>query len=604
MTLSKIKSFQKNLSLTGAEWNVVALDNFTQRFSDFLYQKYTLPNIISPYLSFKGINLDQFDNFFSPKLKNLLPEPFLFKDLEKGVKRLADEVENFRPIGIFGDYDVDGATSAAMISSYLEYCGLKTFIHIPDRFLEGYGPNEKALKGLYQKGAELIITVDCGISSFEPLKAMSSVNIDLIVIDHHNPDTTLPPAYAIINPKRIDTHKGYEDLCAAGVTFIFLIGLNRELRQRGFFKNKIEPDLFSFLDLVALGTVCDVVPLIGINRAFVKQGLSIMKKRENPGIKALCDISKINDAPNTQALGFSLGPRINAGGRIGNSELGVHLLKEKDDIKSIEIATKLDDLNKKRRFITSELESSVVGQIEKMISNNNDLIPSAIVVYGHDYHEGVIGIVAGRMKETYNRPVCIIAIDKSGIGKGSGRSVFGIPLGDIVLDAVKAKILSSGGGHDMAAGFSLKENNIDDFNTFLITKIDQYMKQGIPSVSYIAASVITVAGCTLELADWINNLGPWGIGIEEPKFIISNAKISSLRKFGSNNEHVSFYISDSSSKKLKVKKFNILNSKLNLVFNNFININFNFLGRLNIDTWNNSKSIELMLDDIIYSDDT
>ena len=604
MTLSKIKSFQKNLSLTGAEWNVVALDNFTQRFSDFLYQKYTLPNIISPYLSFKGINLDQFDNFFSPKLKNLLPEPFLFKDLEKGVKRLSDEVENFRPIGIFGDYDVDGATSAAMISSYLEYCGLKTFIHIPDRFLEGYGPNEKALKGLYQKGAELIITVDCGISSFEPLKAMSSVNIDLIVIDHHNPDTTLPPAYAIINPKRIDTHKGYEDLCAAGVTFIFLIGLNRELRQRGFFKNKIEPDLFSFLDLVALGTVCDVVPLIGINRAFVKQGLSIMKKRENPGIKALCDISKINDAPNTQALGFSLGPRINAGGRIGNSELGVHLLKEKDDIKSIEIATKLDDLNKKRRFITSELESSVVGQIEKMISNNNDIIPSAIVVYGHDYHEGVIGIVAGRMKETYNRPVCIIAIDKSGIGKGSGRSVFGIPLGDIVIDAVKAKILSSGGGHDMAAGFSLKENNIDDFNTFLITKIDQYMKQGIPSVSYIAASVITVAGCTLELADWINNLGPWGIGIEEPKFIISNAKISSLRKFGSNNEHVSFYISDSSSKKLKVKKFNILNSKLNLVFNNFININFNFLGRLNIDTWNNSKSIELMLDDIIYSDDT
>ena len=604
MTLSKIKSFQKNLSLTGAEWNVVALDNFTQRFSDFLYQKYTLPNIISPYLSFKGINLDQFDNFFSPKLKNLLPEPFLFKDLEKGVKRLADEVENFRPIGIFGDYDVDGATSAAMISSYLEYCGLKTFIHIPDRFLEGYGPNEKALKGLYQKGAELIITVDCGISSFEPLKAMSSVNIDLIVIDHHNPDTTLPPAYAIINPKRIDTHKGYEDLCAAGVTFIFLIGLNRELRQRGFFKNKIEPDLFSFLDLVALGTVCDVVPLIGINRAFVKQGLSIMKKRENPGIKALCDISKINDAPNTQALGFSLGPRINAGGRIGNSELGVHLLKEKDDIKSIEIATKLDDLNKKRRFITSELESSVVGQIEKMISNNNDIIPSAIVVYGHDYHEGVIGIVAGRMKETYNRPVCIIAIDKSGVGKGSGRSVFGIPLGDIVIDAVKAKILSSGGGHDMAAGFSLKENNIDDFNTFLITKIDQYMKQGIPSVSYIAASVITVAGCTLELADWINNLGPWGIGIEEPKFIISNAKISSLRKFGSNNEHVSFYISDSSSKKLKVKKFNILNSKLNLVFNNFININFNFLGRLNIDTWNNSKSIELMLDDIIYSDDT
>ena len=602
--MSKTILYNSKKSVSNADWKIIVLDDFTRRFVDYLSQKYNLPNFISPYLLFKGINLDDFDNFFTPKLKNLLPEPFLFKDLEKGVKRLVDEVVNSRPVGIFGDYDVDGATSAAMISSYLEQCGCKTFIHIPDRFLEGYGPNEKALKALHEKGSELIITVDCGISSFEPLQAMNSVNIDLIVIDHHIPDQRLPPAYAIINPKRVDNHKGYEDLCAAGVTFIFLIGLNRELRKKGFFKNKKEPDLFQFLDLVALGTVCDVVPLIKLNRAFVKQGLSIMKKRENFGIKALSDISKLSSAPNTQALGFSLGPRINAGGRIGNSELGVYLLKETDENKAFEIASKLDDLNKKRKFLTTELESKIIGQIEKIISENNSEVPSALVVYGNDFHEGIIGIVAGRMKELYNRPVCIIAINQNGIGKGSGRSIHGIPLGEIILEALSLNIINSGGGHDMAAGFTIDPNNINNFTEYINRKLNNLVNAEIPKVSYIATSVIPISACTLDLAEWLDKLGPWGPGMEEPKFIIPNSKISSFRRFGSNNEHASFYINDASSKKLKVKKFNLLNNALNKVFDNYENVNFNFLGTLNVDTWNNTKSIELMLDDIIYADVT
>jgi len=604
MSLDNPKLYNAKSSIMDAYWHLLTLDNETQRLVDYLHQKYNLPNYISPYLSYKGMTFDNFDNFLSPKLKNLLPDPFVFKDLEKGVNRLAEEVLNSRPIGIFGDYDVDGATSAALIANYLEYCGCKSFIHIPDRFLEGYGPNEKALKGLHEKGTKLIITVDCGISSFEPLKAMSSVNLDLIVIDHHNPDITLPPAYAIINPKRIDTQKGYEDLCAAGVTFIFLIGLNRELRNKGFFQDKKEPNLFKFLDLVALGTVCDVVPLRGLNRAFVKQGLLVMKKRQNLGIKALCDVSNVNNEPNTQALGFSLGPRINAGGRIGNSKLGVCLLKETDEFKSIEIAHKLNDLNIKRRLLTSELEKSVIGQIEKNINVNNNIIPNAIVVSGNDFHEGIIGIVAGRMKELYNRPVCVIAINKEGICKGSGRSVNGIPLGDIILEASKLKIINSGGGHDMAAGFTIKEDQIDEFCKFLIEKVDLLMNKVIPKVIHFAASVIPISGCTLELAEWLEDLGPWGTGMEEPKFIIPSAKISSLRKFGSSKEHISFYISDRSSKKLKVKKFNILNSPLNKIFDNYENVNLSFLGRLNIDTWNNSKSLEMMLDDIIYADVT
>jgi len=601
--LPRTKLFNIKPSFNNADWNLIYSDEFTKRFSDYLHQRYQIPEFISPYLMFKGINLSDFENFFSPKLKNLLPEPFLFKDLEKGVKRLADEIINSRPVGIFGDYDVDGATSAAMISSFLEQCGCKTFIHIPDRFLEGYGPNEEALKSLYKKGTELIITVDCGISSFEPLKAMSNIKLDLIVIDHHIPDITLPPAYAIINPKRSDTKEGFEDLCAAGVVFIFLIGLNRELRNKGFFLKKREPNLMQFLDLVALGTVCDVVPLKGLNRAFVKQGLSIMTKRGNPGLKALSDISKLNTKPNTQSLGFSLGPRINAGGRIGNSNLGVSLLKEKNEYKAVELATKLDDLNKKRRILTAELEKKVIGKIEKIIKTSKEL-PSAIIVSGDDFHEGVTGIVAGRMKELYNRPVCIISLNRSGIGKGSGRSIFGVPLGKIILEAFNQKLISSGGGHDMAAGFTIKKSEIGSFNDYINQKVNEILNFGIPRISYIATSVIPISACTYELANWLQTLGPWGSEMEEPKFIIPNGKISSFRRFGINNEHASFYINDGSSKKLKVKKFNLLNSSLNIVFNDFENKVFNFLGSLSIDTWNNSNSVELMLDDIIYSDVT
>ena len=601
--MPRTKLFNKKPSFNNADWNLIYSDEFTKRFSDYLHQRYQIPEFISPYLMFKGINLSDFENFFSPKLKNLLPEPFLFKDLEKGVKRLADEIINSRPVGIFGDYDVDGATSAAMISSFLEQCGCKTFIHIPDRFLEGYGPNEEALKSLYKKGTELIITVDCGISSFEPLKAMSNIKLDLIVIDHHIPDITLPPAYAIINPKRSDTKEGFEDLCAAGVVFIFLIGLNRELRNKGFFLKKREPNLMQFLDLVALGTVCDVVPLKGLNRAFVKQGLSIMTQRGNPGLKALSDISKLNTKPNTQSLGFSLGPRINAGGRIGNSNLGVSLLKEKNEYKAVELATKLDDLNKKRRILTAELEKKVIGKIEKIIKTSKEL-PSAIIVSGDDFHEGVTGIVAGRMKELYNRPVCIISLNRSGIGKGSGRSIFGVPLGKIILEAFNQKLISSGGGHDMAAGFTIKKSEIGSFNDYINQKVNEILNFGIPRISYIATSVIPISACTYELANWLQTLGPWGSEMEEPKFIIPNGKISSFRRFGINNEHASFYINDGSSKKLKVKKFNLLNSSLNIVFNDYENKVFNFLGTLSIDTWNNSNSVELMLDDIIYSDVT
>ena len=601
--MTKTLLYNSNPSVNNADWHLIVSNDFTKRSMDYLYQKYNLPNFITPYLLYKGINLDDFDNFFTPKLKNLLPEPFKFKDLEKGVKRLASEVIASRPIGIFGDYDVDGATSAAIISKYLDQCGCKTFIHIPDRFLEGYGPNEKALKGLHEKGSKLIITVDCGISSFEPLLAMSSVDIDVIVIDHHIPNIKLPPAYAVINPKRVDTEKGYEDLCAAGITFIFIIGLNRELRKLGFFKNRVEPNLFQFLDLVALGTVCDVVPLSKLNRALVKQGLNLMKRRGNVGIKALSDVSKINSEPNTQSLGFSLGPRINAGGRIGNSKLGVNLLKENDESKAIEKASKLDELNKKRRFLTSQLESQVIGLIEKIKNKNDNRVPNAIVVNGDDFHQGITGIVAGRMKNLYNRPVCLISIN-DGIGKGSGRSIHGVPLGEIILEAINLKIIETGGGHDMAAGFTIDPSQINNFNIFLNDKVKYIMDKGVPRFSYIASSVIPISACTLEIAQLLEKLGPWGSGMEEPKFIIPNSRITSFRRFGTNNEHASFYINDGSSNKLRVKIYNLIKSDLDKVFKDYENINFDFLGSLSIDTWNNCKSIEFMLDDIIYADVT
>ena len=589
--------FLNNLSVQNTLWKLIPNNIETDHLSLYLNQKFDVPYILSPYLMSIGINKINFEHFFNSKIKDFFPDPFLFVDMEKTVLRLADEIENKRPIGIFGDYDVDGATSAAMLYLFFKYCGLKSFIHIPDRFLEGYGPNTEALKELVKKGAKLIITVDCGITSFEPLESMKNTDMDVIIVDHHKPTKILPPAFSIINPKRNDNKSGFEYLCAAGITFILLVGINRELKKRGFYQKLPEPNLINFLDLVALGTACDVVPLVELNRALVKNGIKVMSERKNLGLKSLYDISNINSSPNLEILNFSLGPRINAGGRIGSSKLGVNLLIEQDEDTAKEISIKLDNLNNKRKLLTAQAESEAIGIIESQIEKNNGILPDILLVANEDWHEGVVGIVASKLKEKYNRPTCVISINEN-LCKGSGRSIPGVSLGDLFQKAVDEKLLLKGGGHDMAAGLSIKKEKIEAFRTFLNSNVthknDIIHKNNIEDV----AAITNVSSCSYELAKWIEKLGPWGEGISVPKFILENSQIKNVKRFGVNMEHVTFTIFDNSGE-IQCKRFNILNSPLNKILSDTMNKHFNIVGFLKLDSWNNRNRPEFQLLDII-----
>ncbi len=589
--------FLKKKSILNSYWKLIEVNSDIDNLGLYLYQKYNLPSVLAPFLNSIGVYKNNFSLFLNSKIKDYLPDPFYFFDMEKTVNRLADEIEKKTPIGVFGDYDVDGATSTAMLKLFFGYFGVETFVHIPDRFLEGYGPNEKALTELISKGSNLIITVDCGISSFEPLSAIKNKKIDVIILDHHTPGDELPPAYSIINPKRKENNKGYEYLCAAGVTFIMLVGLNRELRKRGFYKNNNEPNLANFLDLVALATVCDVVPLISLNRVFVQRGIALMQKRNNIGIRSLSDISNLTAPPDVQSLGFSLGPRINAGGRIGSSKLGVNLLTENNEDNAIEIALKLDQLNKKRKTITTDIELEAIGMVEKEITLRNGEIPDIIIVANEGWHEGVLGIIAGRLKEKYNRPSCVISF-KGEIGKGSARSTKDISIGDLFIDAMKNNFLVKGGGHDMAAGLTVTKDKFPQFKEFIKHSLKKYVHKKTQFNEIFVANVLSVSSCNYELAEWIEKLGPWGEGAPEPNFIIENSKIKNVNRFGNNKEHILFTIYDLSGS-INCKKFNILNNPLNEVFKNYLNKSFNFLGFLKINKWKNRNKPELHLLDII-----
>ena len=589
--------FLKKESILNSFWKLIEENSETDNLSLYLHQKYNLPTVLVPFLQSIGVYKDNFSLFLSSKIKDYLPDPFYFFDMERTVNRLADEIQKKTPIGVFGDYDVDGATSAAMLKLFFAYCGIDTFVHIPDRFLEGYGPNETALKDLISKGSNLIITVDCGISSFEPLSAIKNKKIDVIILDHHTPGEKLPPAYSIINPKRKENSQGYEYLCAAGVTFIMLVGLNRELRKRGFYKSNKEPNLMNFLDLVALGTVCDVVPLIDLNRVFVQRGIALMQKRHNIGIKSLSDISNLTSPPDVQSLSFGLGPRINAGGRIGSSKLGVNLLTESNEDNAIEIALKLDQLNNKRKTITTDIELEAIGMVEKDIKLRKGKVPDIIIVSNEGWHEGVLGIIAGRLKDKYNRPSCVISFQGE-IGKGSARSIKGISVGDLFIEAMKNKFLIKGGGHDMAAGLTISKEKFLLFKEFINQNLKNYAHKNNQLKEIFVANILPVSSCNYELAEWIEKLGPWGEGAPEPNFIIENSKIKNVNRFGVNKEHISFTIYDTSGS-INCKKFNVLNNPLNKVFKNYLNKEFNFLGFLKIDKWKNRNKPEFHLLDII-----
>lgn len=568
-----------------------------------MQQSLGISDLLARLLSARNISYEDAEQFLEPKLKYLMPNPFDFQDMEQAVDRVIAAINSKEKIAIFGDYDVDGATSSALLANYFDDVGANYQIYIPDRQKEGYGPNATALCKLYDAGAKLAITVDCGCVAFDALAQAKEYGLDVVVIDHHICEAKLPSAVAVVNPNRLDESGEYGYLAAVGVSFLFLVALNSKLREAGYFtgnQNK-EPNLMRLLDIVALGTVCDVVPLVGLNRALVKQGLKILASRNNTGICSLIDIAEIDEMPSTYHLGFILGPRINAGGRVGESELGSQLLSTKNTQYANEIAQKLERYNRERQAIEQMVLEQAENQINEQIATNNGEVPEIIFAYEHGWHEGVIGIVAGRIKEKYNRPTAIITInnDENGLAKGkaSARSIIGVDLGAAITAARQEGLLLAGGGHAMAAGFSVAEERIGDLHKFLC----EYMQAAV--VIYGAErslnidASIYVQAANEELLEKISQLEPYGQQNSEPRFLLSRVRI--IRSNILKDEHVSIMVTDAdqaSNASIKAIAFRVMGKPLGEILTKQGAV-INLVGKLKMNYWQGRSSVQMIIDD-------
>ena len=575
-------------SVSGKNWlfkkfNSSDVTKFTENFS--------LTEIVAKLLSIRKKNIDDIALFLDPKIKNLLPNPLHLKDMKSAIERTYKSIIKSELIGIFGDYDVDGASSTALLARYFLSINQKIQTYIPNRQTEGYGPNNLGFNNLISNGAKIIFTVDCGTLSFGPINFAQKLNVDVIVLDHHQSDVKLPEACAIVNPNRYDDTSELNYLCAAGVCFVFLIALNKKLRDENWFKNNNinEPNILNFLDLVSLGTVCDVVPLIGLNRAIVKQGLKIIKKRSNLGLKTLYDLCNIESQPTTFDLGFRLGPRINAGGRVGKASHGAELLISNDPEKTYQIALDLDKSNKERQAI----ELMLSEQINLEVKNYHN--HPVLVMSGNNWHEGIIGIVASRIKEKYNKPTILISLQQN-IGKGSARSVVGFDIGSQIIKAVQCGILQKGGGHKMAGGFILKKENIPTFRDFLIKNFEKSNINSSASTNLYLDSIIAPSALNEVFFDEINCLAPFGSGNSEPKFVIENIKVISANIVG--NNHIKLVLSGKDGTVFKSLAWNAINTPLEPFLNNKNRKRINIAGKIHLNQWRGERKVEFMIEDI------
>ena len=574
-------------SVSGKNWLFKQFDSSdVTKFSEH----YSLTDIVAKLLSIRKKNIDDVNLFLNPKIKNLLPNPLHLKDMNKAIDRTYKSIIKNELIAIFGDYDVDGASSTAILSRYFLSIKQKIQTYIPDRQKEGYGPNAEGFEYLIKLGSKIIFTVDCGTLSFDSIKFAQSQNIDVIVLDHHQSDIKLPNACAIVNPNRYDETSSLDYLCASGVCFIFLIALNKKLRDEDWFnKNKInEPDILNLLDLVSLGTVCDVVPLIGLNRAIVKQGLKVIKKRSNLGLKTLYDICKIESQPTTFDLGFKLGPRINAGGRVGKSSHGTELLISNDPQKTYQIAIDLDKSNKERQSIEMILFEQINSELVKFHNH------PVLVISGNCWHEGVIGIIASRIKEKYNKPTILISL-KNKIGKGSARSVTDFNIGSEIIKGVQSKILEKGGGHKMAGGFTIKEENISIFREELIKNFEKSKANISKSLNLYLDSIIAPSALNEKFFHEINYLAPFGSGNNEPKFVIENIKVISSDII--KNSHIKSILIGKDGSSFKAYAWNAKNTPLEVLLS-MKNKIFNIAGKMRLNEWRGKREVEFMIEDI------
>ena len=488
-------------SISGKNW---ILKNYDEEYLNFIKENFNLDEITSKLLSIRKIKKEEINSFLNPSIKNFLPNPNNLLDMDKSTERTFEAILKKEKIGIFGDYDVDGATSTALLGNYFSQLNLNYEIYIPDRKKEGYGPSIKSFKELIENNVKIIFTVDCGTLSFDAINFAKENEIDVIVLDHHQSEIKLPNAFSIVNPNRLDDESNLQYLCAAGVSFMFLVSLNRKLRTNNWFnENNIkEPDLINFLDLVSLGTICDVVPLTGLNRAIVKQGLKVIKSKKNLGIKTLFDLSNIESDPTTYHIGFIIGPKINAGGRVGKCSHGANLLLNKDPKNVFKIASELNQFNKERQILEKDLLQKILKKSE------NYLKDPVLILSGSGWHEGVIGIVAARIKEKFNKPVIIIS--KNGnIGKASARSIVGFDIGSVIISATQENILIKGGGHKMAGGFSIKMENIDKFKDFVFKKFRSINENLTLDKPLLLDSIILPSAVNLDFYNKIELLSPF-----------------------------------------------------------------------------------------------
>ena len=575
-------------SVTGKNWFLKKYDSSdVTKFTE----NYNLTETVAKLLSIRKKNIKDINLFLDPKIKNLLPNPLVLKDMKDALGRVYKSIINREIIGIFGDYDVDGATSTALLSRYFMSINQKIKTYIPDRQKEGYGPNIKAFKQLMGKGVKTIFTVDCGTSAFQPIKFAQDSDVDVIVLDHHQSSIKLPNACAIINPNRIDDESGLNYLCAAGVCFVFLVGLNKKLRdEKWFIENDIEePNILNFLDLVSLGTVCDVVPLVDLNRAIVKQGLKIIRNRSNLGLKTLYDLCKIESHPTTSDLGFVLGPRINAGGRVGKSSHGANLLISDDPEKVYEIAIDLDRSNNERKSIELMLSEQINTEAKKYHNH------PVLVMSGSHWHEGVIGIVASRIKEKYNKPTILISV-KNKIGKGSARSVYGFDIGSQIIKGIELGIIEKGGGHKMAGGFTLKEDKISMFRDFLIKNFEKSSIDYSQNLNLYLDSIIAPSALNEEFYHEISHLEPFGSGNNEPKFLIENIKV--IRSDIVGNNHIRTILSGKDGSSFKAFAWNAKGTPLEALLNSKNKKNINVAGKMKLNAWKGKKNVEFVIEDI------
>jgi single-stranded-DNA-specific exonuclease len=580
-------------SATGRSWRD-RLDERGTAVALSIAQRHGVPELLARIIAGRGIELDAVEAFLDPTVKRLMPDPHVLTDMAAAATRLADAVQKGERVAIFGDYDVDGATAAATLARFLRLGGLEPLVHIPDRVFEGYGPNVEAIRRLSERGATLLVTVDCGTTSIEALEEAGRLGFGVIVIDHHQADENLPRAI-VVNPNRQDDLSTLGHLAAVGIVFMTLVALNRELRRRGFWgEQKPEPDLLSLLDLVALGTVADVVPLKGLNRAFVQKGLIAIRRRDHVGLTALMDAARLGGPPEPWHLGFLMGPRINAGGRIGQADLGVRLLLEHDMTEAARIAAELDRLNRERQAV----EQAMVAQaeVEAIAALGAEENGAVVVTAAEGWHPGVVGLVAARLKERFNRPAFAIALEPGENGTGSGRSITGVDLGRVVRTAVMQGLLIKGGGHAMAAGVTVRKAALAEFRAFLEEMLRHEVEVARRDSALLIDGAVTASALTSELSAMIDRAGPFGAGNVEPILALPSHLIAQAEVVGQN--HIRARLRSGDGKWINAISFRSAGSKLGDALLRLRGSTAHVAGTVSVDRWQGVERVQFKIADV------